>query len=118
MPQPRIVSAEPIFLFGRPIQLSAKGLCGDFSLSLNGCTTFWSRSLFPLDSDLNRVEITVSLSRSAQVSLTLQPLSTESQSANTFVRLVPDEPRFNKVGTLLVAAACLLLLEAPECRGA
>ena len=32
------------------------------------------------------------------------------------MRLVPDEPSFNKVGTLL-AAVCWLLLDAPECRG-
>ena len=39
---------------------------------------------------------------------------TESQSANTFVRLVPNEPSFYKVGTVL-AAVFWLLLDALEC---
>ena len=52
---------------------------------------------------------------SAQVSLMPLRPTTESRSANTVVRLVPDVPRFDKVGALL-AAECWLLLEAPECR--
>ena len=31
--------------------------------------------------------------------------------------LFPNEPDFDTVGTLFAAAVCLLLLEAPECRG-
>ena len=53
---------------------------------------------------------------SAHVSVMLVRPTTESRSANTFVRVVPDAPSFDKVGTLL-AAECLLLLEAPASRG-
>ena len=53
---------------------------------------------------------------SAQVSLMLVRLATESRSADTFLRLVLHEPSFVEVGTVL-AAECWLLLEAPECRG-
>ena len=55
-------------------------------------------------------------STSAQVSQVLLRLSTESRSANTFVRLFPNEPGFDTVGTLL-AAICWLLLDALESRG-
>ena len=34
----------------------------------------------------------------------------------SLLELVPDEPSFNKVGTVL-PAVCWLLLDAPECRG-
>ena len=79
-------------------------------------TTFWSRSLFPFDTDSKRLETTVSRSMSAQVSLMLVRLATELKSAISLLEPVPDEPSFNKVGTVL-AAVCWLLLDAPECRG-
>ena len=51
---------------------------------------------------------------SAQVSLMLVRHATESLSADSFLRLVLDEPGFNTVGTVL-AAVCWLLPNAPEC---
>ena len=53
---------------------------------------------------------------SAQVFLMQVRPATESRSANTFVKLVPNAPSFDKGGTLL-AAECWLLLEAAKCRG-
>ena len=47
------VFAEPFSLLGRPSRLSVLGVSGDF-LSLNECTTFLSRSLFPFDCELKK----------------------------------------------------------------
>ena len=72
--------------------------------------SFGSRSLFPLDSDLQRVETTVSLSRSAQVSLMLLWLFTDSSSANSFQRLFPMtlvSTRWELCLLLLYACGCL-----------
>ena len=83
-----------------------------FSLSLNECTTFWSRSLFPFDCELRIVETTDYLSKFAPVSWMPLRLSTDSWSRHCFQRRLPKDP--NIVGTML-AAVCLLLLDAPEC---
>ena len=69
-------------------------------MSFNVCTTFWSRSLFSFDIDSKRHETTVS---SAQVSMMPVRLATESQSADSFLRPVPNEPSFNKVETVHAA---------------
>ena len=70
----------------------------------NGRTTFWSRS----DTDPKRLETTVPRSTSAQVPLMLVRLAT------VFVRPVPSEPSFNKVGTLLAAVCCCFMLRNVE----
>ena len=49
--QLRTVFAEPFSLLGRLGQLFVQGFSGDF-LSLKECMSFWSRSLFPFDSEL------------------------------------------------------------------
>ena len=85
-------------------------------MSLNVCTTFWSRPLSSLDTDSKRLETTVSRSMSSQVSLLLVLPTAKSRFAITFVRLVPNSPSFDKVGIQL-AAECWLLLDAPGCRG-
>ena len=53
---------------------------------------------------------------SAQISLVLVRLGTETSFADSFLGVVPNQPRFHKVGTVL-AAVCWLLLDAPECQG-
>ena len=68
LPQLHTIFAEPFPHLGRQFQLSSQRIWWRCSLSLNDCTTFWSRSLFPLDSVLRRVVTDVSLSRSAPVS--------------------------------------------------
>ena len=65
-------------------QLSAQGFCGDFL-----CTTFWSRSLFPSDCELELVETTDPLSKFAPVSWMPSRLSTDSWSRHCFQRLSP-----------------------------
>ena len=64
----------------------------------------------PFDPDSKRLESTVFTIHVRTSLLNVNPTS------DTFVRPVPDEPGFDKVGTLL-AAECWLLLDAPECRG-
>ena len=103
LPQLGFMFAEPVFLLARPIQLSVQGFRGDFAC----LSTFAQRFGLDLFSPLTQTrKDSVSRSMSAQVSLMLVRLATESQSANTFVRLVPDEPSFNKVP---YAGCCLML---------
>ena len=103
--------AEPLSLLGRPSQISIQGFFWRFSLSLNECTTFWSRYLFPFDCTLKIVGITDSLSKFAPVSWMPERLSTDSWSRHFFQRRAPKD--LNIVGTLL-AAVCLLLLVNAE----
>ena len=70
-----------------------------FSLSLNECTTFVSRSLFPFDCELKIVVATDAISNSAPVSL--RPERLDTRHAPCFPR--PEGP--NSDDTLL-AAAC------------
>ena len=70
--------------------------------------SFWSRSLFSFDSELKMAETTDSLSTLAPVPCLFTRLSTNSGSR--FQRLAPEDP--NKMGHML-AAVCLLLLDAP-----
>ena len=95
LPQPQIIFAEPTFLLKRPIQLSALGIYGDF---------------------LHNVKVSISLLTKTQIRKHLEQLFSGSTSAATFLELVPTGPSFNKVGTVL-AAVCLMLFDAPECRG-
>ena len=82
----------------------------------NVCKNVLASISLLLCTDPRRLEATVSRSMSAQVSLMRVRLATELQSTTSVLELVPNEPGFNKVGTVL-AAVCWLLLEAPECRG-
>ena len=68
------------------------------------------------DTASKRLKTTVSRSMSAQVSLMLVRLATEPLSAISLLELVPNEPSFNKVGTVLAAVCwlCSLLLRNVE----
>ena len=72
LPQLRIILAELIF--------SLRTASSSFRSRIlwKCCTTFWSRSLFPFDTDPKRPETTLSRSMSAQVSLMQVRLATES----------------------------------------
>ena len=83
------------------------------SILSNECTTFWSRCLSPFDCEQKIVETTHYLSKFAPVSWMPLRLPTDSWSRHCFQRLLPKDP--NIVRSLL-AAVCLLLLDAPECR--
>ena len=75
------------------------------SLSLNECTTFVSRSLLPFDCALKTDVATDSLSNSAPVSWRPGRHMTCSQC---------PEARMTEQWRTLLAAACLMLLDAPE----
>ena len=66
-------------------------------MSLNVCTTFWSRSLFSLHTESKRLETTVARSMSAPVSWMQVLPTTKSRFAITFLRQVPDSSSFDKV---------------------
>ena len=106
-PQLHTVFAEPFSLLGRLSQLSVQGFFGDF-LSRGMHDVLISISLFSFDWEMKMVATTDSPSTFTLVACMLARLSTDS--GRCFQRLTPEDP--DMVETLL-AAVCLLLLDAP-----
>ena len=104
------------FLFSQ-CSTSTSASHGQFACLLMHAQRFGLNLSKPFDLDPRRLETTVSRSMSAQVSLMPVRPTTESQSANTFVRLVPNAPSFDNVGSLLAAECCLKLRNVEANKG-